>query len=173
MQGNDTLLQPAPYKDSSTDCFESFLAKQANLEQNESKIPVCLTTPFLKKTKSGEKREQTTYIYAKNRPKCDNIYPIYANRSLCRQKTNDLPRENKPSNHTKHRICRGRTDDLPKENQCFAHEKGTTRPQKRISALYFNCKHFDTQLTFSNIQKIIRTDGNQPSLGPKQAILSH
>ena len=45
-------------------------------------------------------------------------------------------------------------------------------PPRGMFPLYFNCKHFDTQLAFNNIQKITRTDGNKPPSGRKEAILS-
>ncbi len=97
---------------------------------------------------------------------------FHTNPGVCRQKTNDLPTENNASNHTKHTICRGKTYDLPGEKRRFAHGKGTAGPQKGILAFYFNCKHFDTPLAVSRIQKIVRTDGNGPPSGRKEAILS-
>ena len=45
-------------------------------------------------------------------------------------------------------------------------------PQKGIPALYFNCKHFDTRLAVNEIQKITRTNGNEPPSGRKEEILS-
>ena len=97
---------------------------------------------------------------------------FHTNPGVCRQKTNDLPTENNASNHTKHTICRGKTYDLPRENRRFTLEKGMNETQKGIPALYFNCKHFDTPLAVSRIQKIVRTDGNGPPSGRKEAILS-
>lgn len=91
---------------------------------------------------------------------------------IYRQETNDLTIGNKPSNHTKQMICRGKTYDLPREKRRFTLEKGTNEPQKGISTLYFNCKFFDTTLISRNIQKITRTNGNEPASGRKEAILS-
>lgn len=98
---------------------------------------------------------------------------FHTNPGVCRQKTNDLPTENNASNHTKHTICRGKTYDLPREKRRFPPDKARKGPRKGMPALSFNCKHFDTPLSVSRIQKIVRTDGNGPPSGRKEAILSH
>ena len=97
---------------------------------------------------------------------------FHTNPGVCRQKTNDLPIENSASNHTKHTICRGKTYDLPGEKRRFPLDKARKGLRKGMSALSFNCKHFDTPLAVSRIQKIVRTDGNGPPTGRKEAILS-
>lgn len=98
--------------------------------------------------------------------------PYRTTAGVPRQKTKDLPTANGASNHTKHTICRGKTYDLPRENRRFTLEKGTNKPQKGTPALYSNCKHFDIILAVSSIQKITRTNGNEPPSGRKEAILS-
>lgn len=97
---------------------------------------------------------------------------FHTNPDVCRQKTNDLPTENNASNHTKHTICRGKTYDLPGEKRRFPLDKARKGPRKGMPAFSFYCKHFDTPLAVSRIQKIVRTDGNGPPSGRKEAILS-
>ncbi len=97
---------------------------------------------------------------------------FHTNPGVCRQKTNDLPRENIRLAEGKHTTCRGKTYDLPGEKRRFPLDKARKGLRKGMPALSFNCKHFDTPLAVSRIQKIVRTDGNGPPSGRKEAILS-